>query len=448
MSMSLILLGTFLILLILGVPIAYCMLLSSLAALLYIGVDPIMVGLETARSLTSFYSFLAVPFFILAGELMNFGGLSQRIVNFVKSLIGHHKVGMPAVTVVSSQLFGSVSGASAATCAAIGSVMIPALEKNGYNRNFSTSLTACAGTTGALIPPSIALLIYGTVANVSIEKLFIAGILPGILVGLGLILVSWHYSKKISVKVEKKSSFKEVLNRFTEASFALFLAVIIFAGIMGGVFTATEASAVAVIYATIVGFFIYRKLKLKDLPVILISSAKTTASLSFLIVCASLFAWTLSIGKVPEELTEGLVGFSDQIIGLFGDNLNPEDSFKIRKIIILIVLNLVLLAVGMFIDVGPGLLIVVPVVLPISHAIGMGEGLSAVHFGVMIVANLIIGLVTPPVGSTLFVASAVGKVKVAKLVPYVLRFMLIMVFVQFLVTFIPFITTFLPSLMD
>lgn len=437
----------FLILLILDVPVALCMVLSSLVALLYIGVDPIMVGLETTRSLSSFYSFLAVPFFILAGELMNYGGLSQRLIRLVKALIGHYRIGLPAVTTISSQMFGAVSGASAATCAAVGGIMIPALEKSGYNRAFATALAACSGTTGALIPPSILLLIYGTLANVSIEKLFVGGILPGILVGLGLIVISSYMTRKMSIKMEPKANFREIKESIIGSFFPIGLVVIIFVGIMGGIFTATEASAVAVVYAAIVGFFIYRKLKIKDLPKILVSSAKTTAALSFLIACASLFAWTLAIGKIPETLTEGLVGFCDQLVSFFGSDLSPAAADDLRKILVLVVLNITLLLLGMFMDAGPGLLIVVPVVIPISQAIGMDTGLEAVHFGVLVVSNMIIGLVTPPVGSTLFVASAVGGTSIAKMTPYILRFILAMIVVQLLVTYYSPITTFLPSFM-
>lgn len=445
--MTAILLICFFLLLILNVPIALCMLLSSLAALLYAGVNPIMIGLETSRSLASFYTFLAVPFFILAGEIMSYGGLSKRLVDLVKSMVGHYKNGLPAVTTISSQLFGAVSGASAATCAAVGGVMIPAMEKQGFKRTFSTALAACSGTTGALIPPSIVLVIYGTVANVSIEKLFVAGVIPGIVVGMGLILVSWNYCRKRDIKLEVKSSFSEIAKSLYDSFFTLFLGVIIFGGIVMGIFTATEASAVAVIYAAFIGFFVYKKLKLKDLPKILFSSAKLTAALSFLIACASLFAWTLSIGNVPGILTSNLVAFSESIIGLFGTNLTPETLAVLRKVIILLVLNFSLLIVGMFIDIAPALLIVIPVVLPISEAIGMDSGLAAIHFGVLVVSNLIIGLVTPPVGSTLFVASAVGKVDLLEMTPYVLRFLGIMIIVQLMITFIPFITTFLPSFM-
>lgn len=445
--MGSLLIVTFLILLLLDVPVAFSMILSSLAALIFIGVDPIMVGLETTRSLSSFYSFLAVPFFILAGELMNYGGLSQRLIRLVKAFIGHYRVGLPAVTAVSSQMFGAVSGASAATCAAVGGIMIPALEKNGYNRAFSTALAACSGTTGALIPPSILLLIYGTLANVSIEKLFVGGIIPGILVGISLIVISSFMTRKMNIIKEKKADFKEKKESIIGAFFPIGLVILIFVGIMGGVFTATEASAVAVVYAAVVGFFIYRKLKLKDLPKILISSAKTTAALSFLIACASLFAWTLAIGKVPELLTEGLMGFCDEMIVTFGSDLSPEMASQVRTVLILIFLNIVLLLIGMFIDAGPGLLIVVPVVLPISEAIGMNTGLDAVHFGILVVSNMIIGLVTPPVGSTLFVASAVGKTSIAKMTPYILKFLLAMCIIQLLITYYSPITTFLPSLM-
>ncbi|MEX1010485.1 MAG: TRAP transporter large permease [Balneolaceae bacterium] len=445
--MTLLLLITFFLLLLLGVPIAFCMLISSFAALLWIGVDPIMVGLETVRSLASFYTFLAVPFFILAGELMSRGGLSDRLIQLVKSFIGHYKAGLPGVTVVSSQLFGAVSGASAATCAAVGGVMIPAMEKDGFKRSFSTALAACAGTTGALIPPSIVLLIYGTVANVSIEQLFIAGIIPGILVGIGLIIVSWRLTRKMKIRTEPKASFSEVWQSVVNSFFAILMGVIILGGIMGGIFTATEASAVAVIYAAFVGFFIHRELTLEGLPEILLSSAKITVALSFLIACASLFAWTLSIGNVPEIVTTSLVGFSDGIISYFSAGMSPEAIELLRKVIILLILNFSLLLVGMFIDIAPALLIVIPVVLPISEAIGMGEGLAAVHFGVLVVSNLIIGLVTPPVGSTLFVAGAVGKVEILEMTPYVLRFLGIMVVVQLMITYIPIITTWLPSFM-
>lgn len=445
--MTAVLLITFLVLLLFNVPIAFCMLLSSLAALLYADINPIMVALETTRSLSNFYSFLAVPFFILAGEIMSQGGLSMRLISFVKSFLGHKKSGLPFVTIVASQLFGAVSGASAATCAAIGGMMIPALERNGYPRPFSSALSACAGTTGALIPPSIALLLYGTIANVSIEKLFVGGIVPGILIGIGLMIVTSRYAKKFNVVVEEKTCLKERIRCTVKSIWVILLMLIIFGGIMGGLFTATEASAVAVLYALLVSMIIYRQIKIKNLPSLFVAAAKTTAALSFLLACASLFAWTLSIGQIPVIISNALISSSDSIISFFSADLSPETYFFWKKIIILALLNIALFFISMFIDVAPGLLIVVPVLLPVSEAIGMTTGLSAVHFGVLVVSNMIIGLVTPPVGSTLFVASGVGKTTINEMLPYVFRFLMVMMIVQLLITYIPFVSTVLPSLM-
>lgn len=445
--MTAVLLITFLVLLLLNVPIAFCMLLSSLAALLYADINPIMVALETTRSLSNFYSFLAVPFFILAGEIMSQGGLSIRLISFVKSFLGHKRSGLPFVTIVASQLFGAVSGASAATCAAIGGMMIPALEKNGYPRSFSSALSACAGTTGALIPPSIALLLYGTIANVSIEKLFVGGIMPGILIGVGLMIVTSRYAKKFNVVVEEKTSLKERIRCTAKSVWVILLMLIIFGGIMGGLFTATEASAVAVLYALLVSMIVYRQIKFKNLPGLFVSAAKTTAALSFLLACASLFAWTLSIGQIPVIISNALISSSDSIVSFFSSDLSPETYFFWKKIIILALLNIALFFISMFIDVAPGLLIVVPVLLPVSEVIGMATGLSAVHFGVLVVSNMIIGLVTPPVGSTLFVASGVGKTSMSEMLPYVFRFLIVMLIVQLLITYIPFVSTALPSLM-
>jgi tripartite ATP-independent transporter DctM subunit len=445
--MSSILILTFLVLLVIGVPIAFCMLIAALAGLLYAGINPIVVGLETTRSLSQFYAFLAVPFFILAGELMGKGGLSDRLINVVKAFLGHRRSGLPFVTVLSSQMFGSVSGASAATCAAIGGMMIPELVKNGYSRAFATGLAACAGTTGALIPPSIAMIIYGTIANVSIEKLFIGGFGPGVLVGVGLMIMSARLSRHYDVKLTPRATTRERLYHTRGALGVLLLAVIIFVGILGGIFTATEASAVAVVYALVVSLFVYRQLTLRELPALFITAGRTTAALSFVLACASLFAWSMGIGKVPEVVTAALLNGTDSFLALFGDHLSPETLAVLRRVLILFVINLALLVVGMLIDAAPALLIVVPVLLPVADAIGMGSGLPAVHFGVMVVSNLVIGLITPPVGTTLFVAAGVGQIPVAHIVPHVLRFLIPMVIVQLLVTYVPFITTWLPSLM-
>ena len=442
--MSSVLLITFVVLLLLDVPVVYCMLVASLAALWYAGVDPIMVGLEPSRAMASFYPFLAVPFFILAGDLMNRGGLSEKITELAKALVGHRRAGLAMVTTVSAEMFGAISGASSATCAAIGRVMIPAMEKQGYPRPFSAALTACSGTTGALIPPSIALLIYGVIAGVSIEKLFLAGVIPGVLIGAGLMFVSWRFAGRLRLPLAPKVPMRELVHRAADAGLALGLVGVIFGGILGGVFTATEASAVAVVYALIVSVAVYRQLPLRKLPGVFVTAAKTTATLSFLISVASLFSWVLSYGHLPQALAGGLLSGCQDAVGLLEGHLEPETLAVLNKVLVLLVLNVALLLVGMFVDAGPALLIVVPVLLPVGREIGM----DPVHFGTMVVSNLVIGLVTPPVGTTLFVASGIGPVRITEMIPHVMRFFVVMLAIQMLVTFVPAITLLLPSFLE
>ncbi len=446
--MTWILLITFFLLLILDVPVVFCMLISSLAALLYTGVDPIMAGLEPTRNMNSLYPMVAVPFFILAGDLMNRGGLSDKIVNLCQALFGRMPGGLAMVTTSASMFFGAISGASSATCAAIGGVMIPAMEERGYQRPFATALAACSGTTGALIPPSMVLLFYGAITGKSVEKMFMAGVVPGVLMGLGLMVISFRYARKQNVPlVEATHYFRNLYTSGKESLWALLLVGIIFFGILGipglakGVFTATEASAVAVVYALFVGFFVYKQLSLRQLPQIFAASAKTAATLTFLISAAGLFGWVLSLGFVPSAITSGLLDGSEALVAPFRESLTPDQYFLVKKYVVLVALNIALLIIGMFVDAGPAIIILAPIVAPIGDQLGM----NPYHFGVMVVANLVIGLVTPPVGTTLFVASGVGKVRLASLVPFVLRFLWMMVVVQLLIILVEPITTWLPS---
>ncbi|MHC4645124.1 MAG: TRAP transporter large permease [Planctomycetota bacterium] len=446
--MTVILLGTFFLLLLLGVPVAFCMLLSSLATLLYMDVNPLIVGLEVTRSMNSLYPMVAVPFFILAGDLMNRGGLSEKIVNLCQSLFGRLPGGLAMVTTTSAMFFGAISGASSATCAAIGGIMIPAMEKRGYQRSFATALSACSGTTGALIPPSMVLLFYGAITGKSVEKLFMAGVFPGIIIGCGIMAVSFLYARKMKIPVEKGSGFFAGLrSSLLKSTWAIILVMIIFFGILGvpglfkGIFTATEASAVAVVYALFVGFFVYRQLHLKDLPRIFAGAAKTTAMLTFLICAAGLFGWVLSLGFVPTAITNGLLNGSESVVSGLRDILSEAQFFIVKKYVVLIALNAALLLIGMFVDAGPAIIILAPIVFPIGRELGMSD----YHFGVMVVTNLVIGLVTPPVGTTLFVASGVGRVRLASLIPFVLRFLLVMIFAQLLIILLPPLTTWLPG---
>ena len=437
--MTLILFGTFILLLLLDVPVAFCLMVSSLAALLYAGVNPIMVGLEMSRSMASFYPFVAVPFFMLAGELMAQGGLSSKIIDFARALVGHKRGGMAMATTLSCMIFGAVSGASSATTAAIGTVMIPAMKKSKFPAGFATALVACSGTTGAMIPPSMVLIIYGVIANLSIERLFMAGVIPGVLIGAGLIGVSYLYAVKHNLPTAPKPGFRDILRSILSSCFAIGLMVIIFAGILGGIFTATEAAAVAVMYSFIVGFLVYRKLHLRDLGPIFVNVAKNTAALSFLICSAGLFSWVLTLGYIPQILTNSILSGSEFVLSPLQGLLDPGLFFLVKKISILLVLNCMLLVVGMFVDAGPALLIVVPVLLPIAAELLI----DPVHFALIVVVNLIIGLITPPVGTTLFVASGVAGIRITEVVPYVLRMIPVMVFVQLLITFIPPLTLFL-----
>ena len=442
--MELVLLGVFVVLLLIDVPVVFCMLVASLAALLYAGIDPIIVGLEMSRAMSTFYPFIAVPFFILAGDLMNEGGLSKRITDFANALLGHRRGGLALVTTASAQMFGAVSGASSATCAAIGRLMIPAMEKEGYPRAFGAALAACSGITGALIPPSIMLLIYGTIASVSIEKLFLAGVMPGLLIGIALALVSWRYATRHALPVRPWVGVGNVARTTVSALWALLLVVIIFGGIFGGVFTATEASAVAAFYGLGVSLFVYRQVKPRDLPRIFVNAAKTTATLSFLIAAAGLFSWVLSVGYVPQTVGGALLSACDAAVQSVSGWLSPEALKLLNLVVVLLVLNLLLLLVGAFVDAGPALLILVPMLKPIGEQLGV----DPVHFGVIIVSNLVLGLVTPPVGTTLFVASGVGRVRMSEMIPHVLRFLPAMLLVQLLITYVPFFTTFLPGLLS
>ena len=449
--MTTILFITFFILLLLDVPVVFCMLVSSLAALIYEGINPLMMALELSRNMNSLYPMVAVPFFILAGDLMNRGGLSERIINLSQASFGRMPGGLAMVTTSASMFFGAISGASSATCAAIGGIMIPAMEKKGYERAFATALAACSGTTGALIPPSMVLLFYGAITGISIEKLFMGGVIPGILIGLGLMSVSFMYARKKGMLAQKEVGYwSNVIHSIKGSFWAVLLVFIIFFGILGipgvtkGIFTATEAASVAVVYALFTGFFVYRKLKIKEIPMIFTRAAKTTATLTFLISAAGLFGWVLSMGFVPVAITKGLLNVSEAIISPLQGVLSETQFFVLKKIIVLIALNLALLIVGMFVDAGPAIIILAPIVFPIGQHLGMSD----FHFGVMVVTNLVIGLVTPPVGTTLFVASSIGRVKIVSLIPYILRFLWVMLIVQLLIIFIPPLTTWLPGFIE
>ncbi len=422
---AIILFIVFFALIILDVPIAFAMALASIVAILFSDqIFMVDVAREMGGALQSLFPFVAVPYFLLAGEIMNKAGLSRRLIAFTQTMVGHKRGGLSMVVCLTSMLFGGISGASSADTAAIGSIMIPEMEKKGYGRPFATALTACAGSTGAIIPPSIIMIYLGVVGNLKIESLFLGGIIPGVLIGLSLMVVSYFYARNKKIPIERKASWPERAQAFKGALFSLLIPIIIVGGIMFGLFTATESALVAMLWALIVGVFVYKKIGLRELVQSVRDTARVTAIIGFMISAAFLFAYILSVEQFPELVTSFL-------IDLAGSN----------TVVLLLLVNLALLLVGTFMDAGVAIFILVPVLLPLADKIDM----NPIHFGIMMVTNLTIGLVTPPVGTTLFVACGISKISISEVTPTLLRFLIILFIIQIGITFIPSITLFIPE---
>lgn len=422
----LILVGIFLLTLAIGVPIAFCLGLSTTAALLVsVGFAPTLttVAQRMAASLNSF-PLLAIPFFILAGELMNRGGMARRLVDFAKGLIGTLPGGLAYVNVVASMLFGAISGSAAAAASAVGGFMAPQMAAEGYDKNFSAAVNSTAATTGLLIPPSNILIVYSLASGgVSIAALFLAGYLPGILVGLSLMAVAGYWSFRANYPTSERLPFKEVFWRFLDALPSLFMLVVVIGGIVAGIFTATEAAAVAVLYALLLAFA-YREIGLDDLPDTLLSTVNTTAIVMLLIATSIALSWMLSFENIPQLISEGLLGLTDS------------------RIVILLLMNLILLVVGTFMDMTPAVLIFTPLFLPIATSLGI----DPVHFGIILVLNLCVGICTPPVGTVLFVGAAVGDTTISRMIRPMLPLYAAMVISLLLVTFAPWISLWLPGI--
>ncbi len=415
----------FVILFALGVPIAFSLGLSTLAMMLTtmdFGPAVTTVAQRMAGGINSF-ALLAIPLFVVSGLLMARGGIARRLIDFSKALIGSVPGGLAFVNVISCMLFGSISGSAVAATSAIGGFMIPEMNKAGYDKNFNAAITVTSATTGMLIPPSNILIVYAVASGgVSISALFIAGYLPGILVGLALMVVCAVYAKRHNFPAGVRVPFR-VLARCTVAALpSLFLIVVVIGGIIAGIFTATEAGAIAVLYAWILSTFIYREIGLSDMKALLLKSAETTAIVMFLIGTSMAMSWILAYENIPATVANAMVALSD----------NP--------IIILLLINLVLLMVGIFMDMTPAVLIFTPIFLPVAVDLGM----SPLHFGIMMVLNLCIGLCTPPVGSILFVGCAIAKTSISKIVRPMLPMYVAMILVLMLVTYVPELSEALP----
>jgi len=421
----LVLLITFMVLLALNVPISISIGVSTLLTMLFtIDAEPALVTIaqRMASGINSF-ALLAIPFFILSGILMGRGGIAHRLIEFAKVFFGMLPGGLAFVNIISCTLFGAISGSAVAATSAIGGFMVPAMKKEGYDKNFSAAVTVTSSTTGLLIPPSNILIVYSLASGgVSIAALFIAGYLPGILLMLGLMVACGIYAKIKRFPVGKRMSLREAAKKTLDAIPSLFLIVLVIGGIIGGYVTATEASVIAVLYSLLLSVVFYREVKVKELPSILIKSVETTAIVMLLIGTSSAMSWILSYENIPQAISTALITLSD----------NP--------ILILLIINLVLLVVGIFMDMTPAVLIFTPIFLPVVTELGM----SPLHFGIMMVLNLCIGLCTPPVGSVLFVGCGIAKTTIAQMVRPLLPMYFAMFVVLLMVTYMPWVSEALP----
>lgn len=423
------LLAIFPILLLIGIPISVTIGISSVLSILSALPWENAVFTASQRIFTGINSFslLAIPFFILAGIIMNNGGIAIRLVNFATLLSGKLPGSLAHTNVVGNMLFGAISGSGTAAAAAIGGTMAPLQNKAGYDTDFSAAVNVASAPTGLLIPPSNSLIIYSLVSGgTSVAALFMAGYIPGILWGLGVMTVAFFIAKSRGYKTDnEKITFLQGLKVFLDAIPSLSLIVIIIGGIIGGIFTATEGAAIAVVYSLLLSMFFYKSIKVKDIPRILLESINMTAMIVFLIGVSSIMSWVLAFTNVPTYITDLILGLSN----------NP--------IVILLIMNILLLIVGTFMDATPAILIFTPIFLPIAQNLGM----DTIQFGIMVVFNLSIGTITPPVGNTLFVGCRVAKTKIEGVIKNILPFYASIFIVLMLVTFVPQISLFLPKLM-
>jgi len=409
----------------LTVPIAFALILTAVVLMLFTGnVSSALLVQNVVRGIDNF-PLMAIPFFLLAGEIMNEGGISKRIVKFAGAILGHVRGGLGYVTVLASMLFAGVSGSAVADTSAIGSLLYPVMKDEGYSEEKSAALFSAAGTIGPIIPPSIPMIILGVIANVSIVKLFLGGIIPGVLIGTGLMIGWYVHARKAGYRAEGKFSFIVVFKAALDAFWALLLPLIILGGIISGVYTPTEAAVIAVVYAFLVSLFIYRELDLKKLPALLVNTARMTSVVMLVCGAAMAAAYLITTAQIPLKL-------SNTLLGLAGDN----------TLLLMFFINILLLLVGCVMDLTPALLILGPMLIPIA----VNFGIDPVYFGVVMVVNLCIGLITPPVGNILYVGCGISKLTVAQLSKAIYPNIMIMIATLIIITYIPGLITFIPNL--
>lgn len=415
---------SFITFLILGIPIAFVLGLTSFVALIYSGNIPFLLIPKEMFSGTDSFPLLAVPFFILAGNLMNVGGITKRLIHFCNLLLGYVRGGLALVNVVASMFFAGITGAAVADTSALGSILIPAMTEEKYDKDFSAAITAASSTVGPIIPPSIPMVILGTVGELSIGALFLAGVIPGVMVGLSLLGVAYAISCKRNYPKEKIKSIKEFLSGLKDAILALMMPAIIIGGILGGIFTPTEAAVVAVCYAFLVSFLIYREIRWKDLKKVLIDSVVTTSIIMFVIANSAILGWILAHQQVPQSIAQIFLSISS------------------NKWVILLLINVFLLFVGTFMETTASLIILTPILLPLAIKVGI----DPIHFGLVMVLNLVIGLITPPLGVCLFIACSIAKITLDQIVKAILPFLIAAISILFLVTYIPELSLWIPRM--
>ena len=418
----LIFLATLAITIIIGVPIGFCLGIAGLALMLFSGnTDPIIIARRMVSGVDSF-TLMAIPFFMLAGEIMNRAGIVGDILRFANSIVGWFRGGLGYVNITASMLFAGVTGSAVADTSALGMLEIPMMEKSGYTKDYACAITAASSVMGPIIPPSIPMIIYGMISGTSIAKLFLAGAVPGVLIGIGLCVINAYFSKKHNFPREKRHPLKEVLRITIRALPVLMLPVIILAGILTGIFTPTEAAAVAAVYAAIIAVLIYR-MEWRVFPDIFVQASKNTCIVMLVCGAASIVTWLLTISMVPQHLATWVFGLSTS------------------RVVILLGIMIFLLLVGCVIDLVPALFILVPVMTPMA----MKLGIDPIHFGAIVVCNLCIGLISPPVGTVLYVCCSIGDIELGRLVKAIAPMLATVVAILFLVTYCPGLILFLPN---
>lgn len=409
-----------------GIPICFSLGMVSVFGILK-GGFPTMVVVQRLFTGADSTALIAIPLFILAGGLMVQGGISKRIVDFADALIGHFPSGLALVSILACMFFAAITGSAIAATAAIGGIMMPIMRDKGYEDTFSAPLIACGGSIGPIIPPSIPLLLYGTMANVSVGKLFIGGFIPGIIMGLGLMILSYFIGKKRHyVGRDHKAPLSEVLRTGKDAALALIMPLIIIGGIMSGIFTATESGAIACAYALIIGGVVYKELKPEKMFGLFVDCAKSTGQVLVVVAFASLFTWVITVAQVPQTVSSILSGSIH------------------NKYMMLLVINIILLIAGTFIDTTSALVIFTPLFLPLVQAMGI----DLIHFGLVMAVNLTIGMCTPPLGVDLFVASSIAKISLKDMMHDLIPMLIILLIVLAIITYIPWTVTFLPNLLS